>query len=175
MAGSCARGYTKTMRAGMILALLAMTAGAALAQERGPQPLDRVLPEIRRNTPGTFYDAEGPFFDPSGQAHYRIKWMTPDGRIVWFDADARTGRVLGGGPVTGDRRPPDRFRGDDYPRDHGSNRGYGDRGQPPSGYNDGGHDDGGRGGDGGGRGGGNWNGGGRGGGDRGGRHNGHGG
>ena len=33
--------------------------------------------------------------DPTDSDRYRLKWMTPDGRIVWFDADARTGRVLG--------------------------------------------------------------------------------
>jgi hypothetical protein len=58
------------------------------------KPLDRILPQIRRSHPGQFYDAEGPFIGTDGQAHYRVKWMTPEGRVVWFDADARTGRVL---------------------------------------------------------------------------------
>jgi hypothetical protein len=61
------------------------------------QPLDRILPEVRRNHPGRFYDAEGPFQGMDGQMHYRLKWMTPDGRVLWFDANARTGRVLGAG------------------------------------------------------------------------------
>jgi hypothetical protein len=61
------------------------------------QPLDRILPEVRRNHPGRFYDAEGPFQGPDGQMHYRLKWMTPEGRVLWFDANARTGRVLGTG------------------------------------------------------------------------------
>ena len=60
-------------------------------------PLDRILPGVRRDHPGRFYDAEGPFQGPDGQMHYRLKWMTPQGRIVWFDTNARTGRVLGTG------------------------------------------------------------------------------
>ena len=73
-------------------------------------PLDRILPEVRRSHPGRFYDAEGPFSGPDGQMHYRLKWMTPEGRVLWFDANARTGHVLGAG---GGRRafegygPPD--------------------------------------------------------------------
>lgn len=59
------------------------------------QPLDRILPAIRSSRPGRFFDAEGPFPDAIGGWHYRIKWLTPDGRIVWLDADARTGKVLG--------------------------------------------------------------------------------
>jgi len=86
--------------------MLAFLAGAAatpaLAQPAresgGVQPLDRLLPEIRRHHPGNFYDAEGPTFGPDGQPHYHLKWMTPDGRIVWFDADARSGRVLRSSP-----------------------------------------------------------------------------
>jgi hypothetical protein len=85
------------MRSGVIpwilAAFLAFGATAAQAQ-RGPS-LDRILPQIRSHHPGKFYDAEGPFRGPDGQARYRLKWMTPSGRIVWFDADARTGRVLG--------------------------------------------------------------------------------
>src|SRR5580693_7368735 len=88
------------------LCLLVLAPGIARAQydddwhnqnQYETQPLDRILPEIRRNHPGRFYDAEGPFMGSDGQMHYRVKWMTPDGRVVWFDADARTGRVLGSG------------------------------------------------------------------------------
>ena len=64
----------------------------------GVQPLDRLLPGIRRSHPGEFYDAQGPTYGPSGDAHYTLKWMTPDGRIIWFDADARTGRILRSSP-----------------------------------------------------------------------------
>src|SRR5215469_17956182 len=89
------------------LALSALSPVAARAQNyddwRSPssgssaEPLDRILPEIRRSHPGRFYDAEGPFVGGDGQMHYRVKWMKPDGRVVWFDANARTGQVLGTG------------------------------------------------------------------------------
>ncbi len=61
----------------------------------GVQPLDRILPRVRNGRPGRFYDAEGPFPDADGGYHYRIKWLTPDGRVIWLDTDARSGRVLG--------------------------------------------------------------------------------
>jgi len=86
-----------------IFALLAMALnGPAAAQPYGPaygysrgiQPLDRLLPGIRRDHPGDFYDAEGPTYGRTGDPHYHLKWMTPDGRVIWFDADARNGRVL---------------------------------------------------------------------------------
>jgi hypothetical protein len=86
----------------------------------GVQPLDRLLPGIRRSHPGEFYDAEGPTYGPSGDAHYHLKWMTPDGRIIWFDADARSGRVL--------RSSPGR---DSFDTDHFNDR---FRGAPPPGY-----------------------------------------
>jgi hypothetical protein len=74
--------------------VLAATTGQGLAYEENPS-LERILPQIRERHPGKFYDAEGPYRGSDGQWRYRLKWMTPDGRIVWFDADARTGRVLG--------------------------------------------------------------------------------
>jgi hypothetical protein len=89
------------------LALLTLgSAGLAGAQPYGQtdggrdgvQPLDRLLPGIRRAHPGEFYDAEGPTYGPSGDPHYHLKWMTPEGRIIWFDADARNGRVLRSSP-----------------------------------------------------------------------------
>ena len=79
-----------------------------------------MLPGIRRDHPGDFYDAEGPTYGPTGDPHYHLKWMTPDGRVIWYDADARNGRVLRsspgrdsfdnhrfeGPPGYGDRFPP---------------------------------------------------------------------
>lgn len=61
-------------------------------------PLDRILPNVRNGRAGRFYDAEGPFPDASGGYHYRIKWLTPQGRVIWLDTDARTGHVLGVAP-----------------------------------------------------------------------------
>lgn len=77
-----------------------MPPAAALPRHPAPpgysiQPLDRILPTIRSARPGRFFDAEGPFPDGVGGWHYRIKWLTPDGRVTWLDADARTGRVIG--------------------------------------------------------------------------------
>lgn len=131
------------MRARVISALLLVLALAspALAEDGrggGAPSLDRVLPQIRRNTPGTFYDAEGPFRDSAGQVRYRIKWMTPDGRIIWFDADAYTGRVLGYG---GARQPESHFRDE---RDEHPDR-FGNRGWPDDDRRD--YNGGGRGGD----------------------------
>ncbi len=106
-------------------------------------PLERVLPQIRRGYPGTFYDAEGPYPDEMGNPHYHIKWLTPEGRVIWLDTDARTGRVLGvngsgwhtqqqfhgapryNGPVVG-YPPPGRYP----PGPAGWNRG-----NPPSNWN----------------------------------------
>jgi len=92
--------------AGALLA--AALGGASQAQPYGPppprdgrdgvQPLDRLLPGIRRSHPGDIYDAEGPTYGPSGDPHYHLKWMTPDGRMLWFDTDARSGRVLRSSP-----------------------------------------------------------------------------
>ena len=85
-----------------IFLALAAFVSPALAQPRhvvpygyNVQPLDRILPGIRNGRPGRFYDAEGPYADPMGGWHYRLKWLTPDGRVQWLDTDARTGRVLG--------------------------------------------------------------------------------
>ena len=101
---------------GFVLLLLALASPAHAADRRGPNTpsLDRILPQIRQHTPGTFYDAEGPFLGPDGSVRYRLKWMTPDGRIVWFDVDARSGRTLGDyeGPPMGRRFGGE--RNDDY-------------------------------------------------------------
>src|SRR5271154_2470037 len=80
------------------LALLAPLLVGGPAPAQPVQPLDRLLPELRRTHPGHFYDADGPHPDAGGSQHYHLKWMTPDGRIVWYDMDARTGRVLGASP-----------------------------------------------------------------------------
>ena len=108
---------------GLLLALLAL-GQPALAQGRHPpppgysfQPLDRIVPGIRNGRPGRFFDAEGPYPDPFGGWHYRIKWLTPEGRVIWLDTDARTGRVIG--PSSGYRpglmMPPSGLRYYRYP------------------------------------------------------------
>ena len=61
----------------------------------GAMPLERILPQIRGQYPGAMSDVDGPFADPDGRLHYRLKWLTPEGRVIWLDTDARTGQVLG--------------------------------------------------------------------------------
>jgi hypothetical protein len=118
-----------------ILLLVAACAFAAPGEAQAPrgtygvEPLDRVLPHVRSGRPGRFYDAEGPFPDADGGYHYRIKWLTPDGRVIWLDTDARSGRVLG--IARGDWREqgPPAFG----PGDYGGPRGGGFRGRGPYG------------------------------------------
>ena len=95
--------------------------------------LDEILNGIRRERPGSLADVEGPNFGPSGEPHYRLKWLTPDGRVLWLDTDARTGRVLG---VQGDDRGPGPGaappRQQDPARGAGSTRGPGCSPQSPA-------------------------------------------
>ena len=82
--------------------------------EGGQVSLDSILANIRARFPGQLSDVQalGP--------RYRIKWLTPDGRILLIDADARTGAIMGvqGEPGGGPRNfgppgfGPDRFDGD---------------------------------------------------------------
>jgi hypothetical protein len=116
-----------------LLALLLLAPFAALgpahAQPSGAQPLDRLLPEIRRTHPGQFLDVE-PGASESGSPRYRLRWLTPEGRVIWLDADARTGRVMGQGPDRGGRQrseapPRGNFRDfddEDDPRGRFGNR-----------------------------------------------------
>jgi hypothetical protein len=94
-------------------------------------PLDRILPNVRAGHPGRFYDAEGPFPDGYGGYHYRIKWLTPEGRVIWLDADARSGRVLG--QARGDWRAqgPPPVMGQGYPGGPRMGPGFG---PPPGGF-----------------------------------------
>jgi len=144
----------------LLLSLFALATALPVAGQAQPygrgddgvQPLDRLLPGIRREHPGNFYDAEGPTYGPQGDPHYHLKWMTPEGRVIWYDTDARSGRVLGqsrgrdsfDGPRP-DAQRPDTQRGGDrpygpYSRDpydggYGRNRDFErDRAGPPSGF-----------------------------------------
>ncbi|MDR3527163.1 MAG: hypothetical protein P4L57_07760 [Rhizomicrobium sp.] len=109
-----------------MICVFALAVAASAQTRRGGSSLDRVLPHIRQTVPGTFYDAEGPFLSPNGQATYRIKWMTPDGRIIWFAVDASSGQIMGGAP--GARYRPEEDRGWAPSRDNDSPSRYGDRG-----------------------------------------------
>jgi hypothetical protein len=124
----------------LALPMAGQGAGAAMAQpyqgqpygaqpygpRDGVQPLDRLLPAIRRAHPGNFYDAEGPTYGPSGDPHYHLKWLTPDGRVIWFDTDARNGRVLRTAPGR------DTFDGREGPPPPGYARPYGPGGYGPA-------------------------------------------
>jgi hypothetical protein len=100
-----------------LLLLLAPFLAAGAANAQPAQPLDRLLPQIRRDHPGQFLDAEGA--DTGGNPHYHLKWLTPDGRVMYLDTDARTGRVL--------RQSPGRDNFD-APRYGGQGNGPPDRG-----------------------------------------------
>jgi hypothetical protein len=100
----------------------------------GPQilPLDRILPGIRNGRAGRFYDAEGPFPEADGGYHYRIKWLTPEGRVVWLDTDARSGRVIGTARSDWREQGPEpvgpRFEGEPTHGAYGMPEGQGSRG-----------------------------------------------
>jgi hypothetical protein len=120
-----------------LTALGLFLAGPAMAQparEPGVQPLDRILPGIRRDYPGSFYDADGPTPGPDGQEHYHLKWMTPDGRIEWLDTDARTGRVLGAAPGRDTFDGPGGGRLFRPAPSMPTPQGFGERREPPQGF-----------------------------------------
>jgi hypothetical protein len=85
---------------GLLLFSLGNTAeGQPLSESRnaphnGVQPLDRLLPGIRLSHPGQLVDAHGPTISSSGDLAFHLKWITPDGNIIWLSVDAQTGQVL---------------------------------------------------------------------------------
>jgi hypothetical protein len=89
---------------GLLLSASACTGEARPSQEQandprsGVEPLDRLLPTIRRSHPGEFSDAHGPVYDASSDPHFHVKWITPDGGVFWFDVNARSGQVLNTSP-----------------------------------------------------------------------------
>jgi len=109
-------------RAFLALVPLLLALAAPARAEHDGETLDRILPDIRAAHPGQLSDAQ-PWIDDSGRTHYRIKWMTPEGRILFFDADPRTGRFapwLGG----------DGERWGEGNRDSGHRSGAGERPPP---------------------------------------------
>jgi hypothetical protein len=89
------KNVMRAMAVSGLLCLLALLLPAQAAGGSGPPSLDRLLPKIRRHTPGSLYDVEGPYKNADGKRCYRIKWMTPEGRIIWYEIDAGSGRILG--------------------------------------------------------------------------------
>ncbi len=57
-------------------------------------PLEVVLGNVAAQFPGHHLAVDGPF-QRDGRWIYRIKWLTPDGRVLIVFADAQTGQVLG--------------------------------------------------------------------------------
>ena len=118
----------------MLLGASASAPGPVSAQPYGPRqgvqsgqmrPLGDILDNVRRERPGNLADVQGPNIGPQGEPHYRLKWVSPDGRVQWLDTDARTGRVLGAqgaGPEPGPR--PRAFQTPGGPRPRG---GFGPR------------------------------------------------
>ena len=103
------RAYTIFLCTVMSLPVATLAQGHVLAHAPARQ-LDKILPGFRQSHPGTFYDAQGPYRGQDGRMHYRLKWMTPQGHMVWYDTDARSGAVLG--KVRGPRvMPPDQHAG----------------------------------------------------------------
>jgi uncharacterized membrane protein YkoI len=56
-------------------------------------PLEAILSNIARMYPGYHIDVDGPY-PAGGHLVYRIKWLTPDGRVIIIIADAETGQIL---------------------------------------------------------------------------------
>jgi hypothetical protein len=154
---------------GLVALQFALVAPASAQRMADGETLDRILPDIRAAHPGRLSDAE-PWTDDNGRTHYRIKWMTPEGRILYFDADARTGRYSssagerdGALPRSGETsrprddnggaRPPRDDNGatrptnDDHARRHENWNDGGTFGDPYGGHGRDGRDTGGRGGD----------------------------
>ncbi len=57
-------------------------------------PLEVVLGNVAAQFPGHHLGVDGPL-QRDGRWIYRIKWLTPDGRVLIVFADAQTGQVLG--------------------------------------------------------------------------------
>lgn len=66
------------------------------ARQEAPNllPLEVVLGNVAARFPGHHLGVDGPF-QRDGRWIYRIKWLTPDGRVLIVFADAQTGQVLG--------------------------------------------------------------------------------
>ena len=57
-------------------------------------PFEAILGNVARAYPGHHIGVEGPY-QQGGRWIYRIKWLTPDGRVIFVFVDAETGEILG--------------------------------------------------------------------------------
>lgn len=62
--------------------------GPVLAIQQGLLPLDRILPVVHRAVPGRVLDVQ------VAGGNYRVKVLTPNGRVAHVTVDGRTGQVL---------------------------------------------------------------------------------
>ena len=74
----------------VVSVLFALSAPAQAQHAQDDETLDRMLPRIRAEYSGQLSDASLRI-DSNGHRHYRIKWVTPEGRILYFDFDASSG------------------------------------------------------------------------------------
>lgn len=66
---------------------------ARAARERGDiRPLEDILPSVRQRFPGDVVRIE--LENEHGRWIYEIKLISPDGRLVELDVDARSGEVV---------------------------------------------------------------------------------
>ena len=57
-------------------------------------PLDQIIAEIRRKTPGRLLDT-GLEQGPAGRTVYRVRWAAANGRRIDFLVDAQSGAIVG--------------------------------------------------------------------------------
>jgi uncharacterized membrane protein YkoI len=57
-------------------------------------PLDKIITEIRRKTPGRLLDT-GLEQGPGGRTVYRVRWAAANGRRIDFLVDAQSGAIVG--------------------------------------------------------------------------------
>ena len=63
-------------------------AGPAVTVQQGLLPLDRILPVVHRAVPGRVLDVQ------VVGAAYRVKVLTPNGRVAHVMVDSRSGQIL---------------------------------------------------------------------------------
>jgi hypothetical protein len=71
-------------------------------EQGGGVPFGVILNNIRRQFPGQLLDVQ------EAGGRYQVRWLTPDGRVLFIVADARTGQIVGQG---GGGPPPRNFGG----------------------------------------------------------------
>lgn len=60
----------------------------------GVVPLEDVLAGLRARYAGRHISVSGPSAGLDGRQRYNIKWLTPDGHVLFIAVDAQTGQTL---------------------------------------------------------------------------------